>query len=233
MCKNEAVLQPPQRTPTTFANVSLWPTLLACTCAVMSQCQASSHEQRSLQQSKSLIVAERSSATVSSLRLPLQVCLACTARCCICGDGLLVNWDDDDRRDAVGLPYQNLSQVANKLAIDELLSVCQLRECIGWEWVGVRSHRGGHRMARGTRCTRSHCGGNPYLEVHVRIDGHKVACIPRAAMVRRRDRLGPRKISPLYSIPHFSLTITLFPVKSARNGLGLTGTVCNRSNQSV
>lgn len=32
---------------------------------------------------------------------------------------------------------------------------------------------------------------------------------------------------PLYSIPHLSFTMTLFPVKLFRKGLGLTGTVCN------
>jgi len=30
---------------------------------------------------------------------------------------------------------------------------------------------------------------------------------------------------PLYSIPHFSLTMTGFPVKLFKNGFGLTGTV--------
>ena len=33
---------------------------------------------------------------------------------------------------------------------------------------------------------------------------------------------------PLYSMPHFSLTMTGFPVKLFKNGLGLTGTVCSR-----
>jgi len=31
---------------------------------------------------------------------------------------------------------------------------------------------------------------------------------------------------PLYSIPHFSLTITSLPVRSFRKGFGFTGTVC-------
>ena len=30
--------------------------------------------------------------------------------------------------------------------------------------------------------------------------------------------------SPLYSMPHFSLTMTIWPVSSFRNGFGLTGT---------
>ena len=40
--------------------------------------------------------------------------------------------------------------------------------------------------------------------------------------------------APLYSIPHFSFTITGFPVRSFRNGFGLTGTVCtgHASSQS-
>jgi hypothetical protein len=39
-------------------------------------------------------------------------------------------------------------------------------------------------------------------------------------------RRNPIKL-PLYSIPHFSLTMTGFPVKLFKNGLGLTGTVCS------
>ena len=31
-------------------------------------------------------------------------------------------------------------------------------------------------------------------------------------------------VLPLYSMPHFSLTIICWPVRSLRNGLGLTGT---------
>lgn len=34
----------------------------------------------------------------------------------------------------------------------------------------------------------------------------------------------PSNKLPLYSIPHFSLTMTIFPVSSFRNGFGLTGT---------
>ena len=36
----------------------------------------------------------------------------------------------------------------------------------------------------------------------------------------------PAARSPLYSIPHLSFTMTCFPVRSVRNGLGFTGTVC-------
>lgn len=39
--------------------------------------------------------------------------------------------------------------------------------------------------------------------------------------------------SPLYSIPHLSFTITVFPVKLFKNGLGLTGIVCNIQSQTI
>ena len=32
---------------------------------------------------------------------------------------------------------------------------------------------------------------------------------------------------PLYSIPHFNLQITVFPTKSAKNGLGFKATTLN------
>ena len=38
---------------------------------------------------------------------------------------------------------------------------------------------------------------------------------------------------PLYSMPHFSLTMTGLPVKSFRNGFGLTGTVCKSLYVSI
>lgn len=40
-------------------------------------------------------------------------------------------------------------------------------------------------------------------------------------------------ILPLYSIPHFSLTITDFPVRLFRKGFGLTGTVACKKYEPV
>ena len=36
---------------------------------------------------------------------------------------------------------------------------------------------------------------------------------------------------PLYSIPHFSFTMTGLPVRPFKNGFGLTGTVCRRATK--
>ena len=49
----------------------------------------------------------------------------------------------------------------------------------------------------------------------------------------RQGAAAPYAYAPLYSIPHFNLTITGFPVKSFRNGFGLTGTVCAEAGRLV
>jgi hypothetical protein len=83
-----------------------------------------------------------------------------------------------------------------------------------------------------------------YLQVHVRVDRHQVAwrqgthSFSTKILHFYRDKifvphskpsggLTLSKSVPLYSIPHFSFTMTGFPVRSFKNGFGLTGTVCN------
>lgn len=79
------------------------------------------------------------------------------------------------------------------------------------------------------------CAGK--LQVHVRIYGNQVACVkfvqfekPRQLPQREHQNqpLNLKQRLPLYSMPHLSFTTTGLPVKSFRNGFGLTGTVCTR-----
>lgn len=99
----------------------------------------------------------------------------------------------------------------------------------------------------------------PYLQIHVGIDGNEIpwpkpkniiesnesfimpliqlvsyslAALKMFSCKIRYDAANPTlQDLPLYSIPHFNFTMTAFPVRSFRNGFGLTGTFCEPQNE--
>lgn len=101
--------------------------------------------------------------------------------------------------------------------------------------------------------SREGSGGQPFGGRHGEHAGTGRRVLPGGAggrlagftLVRQRDtcewqltlRGKARKVcnkvgAPLYSMPHFSLAMTGFPVRSLRKGLGFTGTVCTQATEA-
>ena len=61
------------------------------------------------------------------------------------------------------------------------------------------------------------------MEVHVLVGGHEVALEGEKNCYNCVGRAEALNILTLYSVPHFSLTTTSWPVRAFRNGFGLVG----------
>lgn len=216
------------------------------------------------------------------------------------------NWNEDRQKHAY---YHNISAVIIPRRDGTGNDLCRniakhtvglsFTGALAFNWSVKKSFRGRRRKEtekrRKTEKISRDIVRKLYLQIHVRIDGHQVACVTTTpergrtsangvqlrdhktkqknhnnacfsltkgnpkpfphkphsqAKTQRKQRIAsaaerafelegkratrctssPRD-QPLYSMPHFSFTMTGFPVKSLRNGFGLTGTVCQAGAQ--
>lgn len=156
---------------------------------------------------------------------------------------LILFWYSSQVQDVVA-PDEHFAQVASELAVDPLLRARQL----SGQWRAVRKGSGalgqtphGHVLHDLGACVLR-LARRPHLQIHVRVHRYQIACTERRGersqaehsvqRSRRAAKAGHAASgrAPLYSMPHLSLATTGLPVRSLRNGFGLTGT-CQRMGE--